>query len=70
MAEFNNIVYEKKGRIAYVTLNRPERMNAIDSDTSRELLRAFSDFRDDDQAWVAILTGAGERAFSAGADLV
>ena len=67
---FKNLIYEKKGRIAHVTINRPERMNAIDSETSRELLRAFSDFRDDDQAWVAILTGAGERAFSAGADLV
>ena len=67
---FKNLIYEKKGRIAYVTINRPERMNAIDGDTSRELRQAFSDFRDDDQAWVSILTGAGERAFSAGADLV
>ena len=70
MADFSKIVYEKKGRIAYVTLNRPESMNAVDPDTSRELLRAFSDFRDDDGLWVAILTGAGEKAFSAGADLV
>ena len=70
MTGFKNLIYEKKGRIAYVTINRPERMNAIDSETSHELLRAFSDFRDDDQAWVAILTGGGERAFSAGADLV
>jgi enoyl-CoA hydratase/carnithine racemase len=70
VAALKNLNYEKRGRIAYVSINRPERMNAIDSETSRELLRAFSDFRDDDQAWVAILTGAGERAFSAGADLV
>ncbi|MCJ7509283.1 MAG: enoyl-CoA hydratase-related protein, partial [Dehalococcoidia bacterium] len=70
MTEFTNIIYEKKGRIAYVTINRPERMNAVDPDTSRELLQAFSAFRDDDEVWVSILTGAGERAFSAGADLV
>ena len=70
MADFKNLIYEKKGRIAYVTINRPERMNAIDSYTSRELYQAFADFRDDDEVWVSILTGAGERAFSAGADLV
>jgi enoyl-CoA hydratase/carnithine racemase len=70
VADFKNLIYEKKGRIAYVIINRPERMNAIDGDTSRELYDAFSDFRDDDQVWVSILTGAGERAFSAGADLV
>jgi len=70
MADFTNIIYEKKGRIAYVTINRPQRMNAVDPATSRELLQAFSDFRDDDKLWVSILTGAGEKAFSAGADLV
>lgn len=70
MADFHKIIYEKKGRTAYVTINRPERMNAIDADTSRELLQAFSDFRDDDDLWVSILTGTGEKAFSAGADLV
>jgi E-phenylitaconyl-CoA hydratase len=70
VADFKNLIYEKKGCIACITINRPERMNAIDGDTSRELYQAFSDFRDDDQVWVSILTGAGERAFSAGADLV
>jgi E-phenylitaconyl-CoA hydratase len=70
MADFTNIIYEKKGRIAYVIINRPQRMNAVDPDTSRELLQAFSAFRDDDEVWVSILTGAGEKAFSAGADLV
>jgi enoyl-CoA hydratase/carnithine racemase len=70
MPNFANIIYEKKGRIAYVTINRPQRMNAIDPNTSRELREAFSDFRDDDDLWVSILTGAGEKAFSAGADLV
>jgi E-phenylitaconyl-CoA hydratase len=70
MPDFKNVIYEKKGRIAVVTINRPERMNAIDPETSRELLSAWSDFRDDNELWVAIFTGAGERAFSAGLDLV
>ncbi|MDO8616231.1 MAG: enoyl-CoA hydratase-related protein [Dehalococcoidia bacterium] len=67
---FKNIIYEKKGRLAYVTLNREERRNAIDGATSQELLDAFTDFKSDDEVWVAILTGAGDVAFSAGADLV
>jgi len=67
--ELKNVLYEKKGRLAYVTINRPERRNAIDGDTSQDLLNAFSDFKNDDDVWVAILTGAGDQAFSAGADL-
>jgi enoyl-CoA hydratase/carnithine racemase len=70
LPEFENVIYEKKDRLAYVTLNRPDRRNAIDPQTSHELRQAFEDFRDDDDAWVAIVTGAGEVAFSAGADLV
>ena len=68
--EFEKILYEKDGRVAIVTINRPERMNAIDPQTSFELRAAMSDFRDDDDLWVAIITGAGERAFCAGNDLV
>src|SRR5436305_10522886 len=68
--KFENVLYEKRGRIGIVTINRPERMNAIDPQTSAELHEAWSDFRDDDELWVGILTGAGERAFSAGNDLV
>ena len=63
------IKYEKRGRIAYVTINRPERLNALHPPANAELYQAFSDFRDDPDAWVAILTGTGERAFSAGNDL-
>ena len=62
------LLYEKKDRIAYLTLNRPEAKNAIDADLHRLLWQAFEDFRDDEQVDVAILTGAGD-AFSAGADL-
>ena len=67
---FQNIIYEKKGHLAYITLNRQERRNAIDPATSQELYDAFNDFKEDDEPWVAVLTGAGEVAFSAGADLV
>ncbi|MCI0438451.1 MAG: enoyl-CoA hydratase-related protein [Chloroflexi bacterium] len=63
------IIYEKKGRIAYITINRPERLNALHPPANLELHDAFSDFRDDPDVWVAILTGTGERAFSAGNDL-
>ena len=63
------INYEKKGKIVLVTINRPQVLNAIDEETSRELAEAFLDFRRDDQLWVAILSGAGDKAFSVGADL-
>ncbi len=61
--------YTKEGRIAIFTLNRPEVLNAINADLSRELGEALKDFRDDPELWVGIITGAGERAFSAGADI-
>ena len=64
------VLYERRGRIGVITINRPERMNAIDPQTSAELLEAWSDVRDNDDVWVGVLTGAGERAFSAGNDLV
>ena len=67
---FEKVIYEKRGRIAIVTINRPERMNAIDPQTSGELHEAWCDFRDDDDLWVGIFTGAGPKAFSAGNDLV
>jgi enoyl-CoA hydratase/carnithine racemase len=62
------LLYEKRDRIAYLTINRPEARNAIDRDVHLAMIDAWSDFRDDDGVDVAILTGAGE-AFSAGADL-
>lgn len=62
------LIYEKDGRIARLTLNRPEAMNAIDPELHALLWEAWEDFRDDDALDVAIVTGAGE-AFCAGADL-
>ncbi len=70
MAGYETIVYQKEGRLALITINRPERMNAIDAQTSSELQQAFTDFRDNDDLWVAILTGAGDKAFSTGNDLI
>ena len=61
--------YEKKGKIAIMTINRPEARNALGADVSRELNEAMVDFRDDPNLWVAIITGAGDKAFSAGADI-
>lgn len=61
--------YVKEGRIAIITINRPEAMNALNMDVRREMHQAMVDFRDDNDLWVAILTGAGDRAFSAGADI-
>jgi enoyl-CoA hydratase/carnithine racemase len=62
------VLYEKRDRIAWVTLNRPEARNAIDPDVHRLMIEVWEDFRDSDDVDVAILTGAGE-AFCAGADL-
>jgi len=63
------VLYEKKDRIAYITLNRPEVLNAINQETVRALTEAWIKVRDDPDVWVAIITGTGDRAFSAGADL-
>jgi enoyl-CoA hydratase/carnithine racemase len=60
--------YEKRDRIAWLTINRPGARNAIDPDVHQAMIEAWTDFRDDDSVDVAILTGAGE-AFCAGADL-
>ena len=64
----SKLLYEKRDRIAYLTLNRPEAKNAIDPELHRLLWEAWEDFAADDALDVAILTGTGD-AFSAGADL-
>lgn len=63
------IKVEKKGHVTIVTINRPEVMNAISPPTSAEMDRAFNEFDADPEAWICIITGAGDRAFSAGNDL-
>ena len=61
--------YQKEGRIAIFTINRPEALNAISLDAAQELSEAMVDFRDDPQLWVGIITGAGDKAFCVGLDV-
>jgi enoyl-CoA hydratase len=64
-----NLFYEKKGAIAYVTLNRPKVLNALNKSVIAELRTVFEDSRDDSAVRGIILTGAGDKAFAAGADI-
>jgi len=66
---FSNILFEKKSTIAYVTVNRPMVLNALNMATMDELRAAFHDIKNDSGVRVVILTGAGEKAFIAGADI-
>ena len=67
--DYKYIIYEKKDRVAHITINRPEVMNAIHPPASRELSEVLDDFDRDEDCWAAVITGAGDRAFSAGNDL-
>jgi len=67
--ELQEIRYEMRGQVAVLTIDRPHRMNAIDPLTSREMVDVFGRFRDDPEALVLVITGAGRDAFCAGADL-
>ena len=67
--KLENVVYDKKGPVAYVTLNRPKVLNALNKATINELRAAFEDARDDSAVRGVILTGSGEKAFAAGADI-
>jgi len=66
---FENLLYEKKNSIAYITVNRPRVLNALHRSTLAELRAAFEDARDDAGVRVVIITGSGEKAFIAGADI-
>jgi enoyl-CoA hydratase/carnithine racemase len=67
--QLQNILYEKKGPIAYATLNRPKVLNALNQAVFAELRATFEDVRDDSKIRGVILTGSGEKAFAAGADI-
>jgi len=67
MAE--KVLYEKRGGVAYITINRPEVHNCIDVETSDELIRVWEEIKRDPDVLVAIITGAGDKAFCSGADL-
>ena len=64
----DTVLYELTGHVATITLNRPDSLNAINGELRQDLNEAWNRFRGDDEAWVAIITGAG-RAFCAGADM-
>jgi enoyl-CoA hydratase len=63
------LLYQKKDKIVTMTINRPEKMNTFPRELHELFNEAFKRFNDDDDAWVAVITGAGDKAFSAGADL-
>jgi enoyl-CoA hydratase len=67
--EASRVRYERPGKAALVTIDRPERRNAIDGATAEALEECFERFESDDDARVMVLTGAGDKAFCAGADL-
>jgi len=67
--ELEHVLYDVRDSVATVTLNRPEQRNALGPRMLRDLLHAFAAARDDSQVRTVVLTGAGDKAFSAGADL-
>ncbi len=68
-SDFQNIKFETKNHIAYITIDRPKVLNALNMATMQELKQAFASIKDDADVRVVILTGAGEKAFVAGADI-
>ncbi|APZ45970.1 enoyl-CoA hydratase [Polaribacter reichenbachii] len=67
--KFNNILVEKSAALAQITINRPKKLNALNKETIAELSDAFKILEEDDAVKVIILTGSGEKAFVAGADI-
>jgi enoyl-CoA hydratase len=64
-----NVLVEKRGRVAILTINRPDKLNALNIATRNEILAAFDQLEKDDEVRVVVVTGAGEKAFIAGADI-
>src|SRR5260370_41198742 len=69
VSTLENVLYEKKGAIAYVTVNRPTVLNALNQRTWADLRTAFENAREDPEVRGIIVTGAGDKAFIAGADI-
>ncbi len=67
--EFYDLIYEKRDHVAYITINRPQVMNATSPVTQDELMAACDDLEDDPDVWVGVIAGAGEKAFCAGHDM-
>jgi enoyl-CoA hydratase len=66
---YQNLLIEKKDNIAIVKINRPDKMNALNSQTMSEIKSAFTELKSDSEIFVVIVTGSGEKAFVAGADI-
>jgi enoyl-CoA hydratase len=69
MTQYNNLLLENKGGILFITVNRPNKMNALNIETVKEINNAFQEVYDDTEVRGVILTGSGEKAFVAGADI-
>ena len=69
MAEYETLLVEQRGAVTLITLNRPQALNALNSTVQKELIAAFAAFEADASQGCAVLTGAGEKAFAAGADI-
>ena len=69
MTDKNSVILEKRGQAFWITINRPEKRNAINGDVVAGIARGYRDAHDDQNVRVIVLTGAGDRAFCAGADL-
>lgn len=67
--QFNNLLVEIRDGIAFLTINRPDKLNALNKETMQELKKAFEHFRESEEVKAVIVTGAGEKAFVAGADI-
>src|SRR5438094_6380152 len=66
---YKNLIVEKRGAVAIVTVNRPGKLNALNIETRGEILAAFEELAHDDEVRVVVITGAGDKAFVAGADI-
>ena len=69
MASYETLLLERRGRVALLTINRPEKLNALNIQTRAEGAAAFDELREDESVRVVVITGAGEKAFVAGADI-